>query len=71
MKILLWGIPCVGHEDIGKMLAEKLSYEFIDQNDILKERYGTIDIFNETYSIDYDRFKEKENIANLMARLGL
>ena len=63
MKILLWGIPCVGHEDIGKMLAEKLNYEFIDQNNILKEKYGTIDNFNETYPIDYDRFKVKEEIA--------
>ena len=63
MKILLWGIPCVGHEDIGKMLAEKLNYEFIDQNNILKEKYGTIDNFNETYPIDYNIFKVKEDIA--------
>lgn len=63
MKILLWGIPCVGHEDIGKLLAKKLNYEFIDQNDIIKEKYGTIDNFNETYSVDYDRFKVKEDIA--------
>lgn len=63
MKVLLWGIPCVGHEDIGKMLAEKLNYEFIDQNDIIKEKYGTIDKYNEKYPIDYDRFKIKEEIA--------
>ena len=63
MKVLLWGIPCVGYEDIGKLLAEKLGYEFIDQNDIIKEKYGTIDNFNETYPIDYDRFKVKEEIA--------
>ena len=63
MKILLWGIPCVGHEDIGKLLAKKLNYEFIDQIDIIKEKYGTIDNFNGTYPVDYDRFKVKENIA--------
>ena len=63
MKILLWGIPCVGHEDIGKLLAKQLNYEFIDQIDIIKEKYGTIDNFNGTYPVDYDRFKVKENIA--------
>ena len=63
MKILLWGIPCVGHEDIGKLLAKKLNYEFIDQIDIIKEKYGTIDNYNNTYPVAYDRFKVKENIA--------
>lgn len=63
MKILLWGIPCVGHEEIGKMLADKLGYEFIDQNNIIKKKFGTIDKFNEKYPIDYDRFKVKEDIA--------
>ena len=63
MKILLWGIPCVGHETIGQLLAKKMNYDFIDQNDIIKEKYGTIDNFNELYSIDYYRFKIKEDIA--------
>lgn len=63
MKILLWGIPCVGHEKIGTLLAEKLNYEFIDKNDIIKKNYGTIDKYNEKYPTDYDRFKVKENIA--------
>lgn len=63
MKILLWGIPCVGHETVGQMLAQKMNYEFIDQNDIIKKKYGTIDNFNECYSIDYYRFKIKEDIA--------
>ncbi len=63
MKVLLWGIPCVGHDDIGKILAKKLNYEFINQNDIIKEKYRTINNFNETYPVDYDRFKVKEEIA--------
>jgi len=57
------GIPCVGHEDIGKLLAKKLNYKFIDQNDIIKEKYGTIDKFNDIYWVDYERFKIKEDIA--------
>lgn len=63
MKILLWGIPCVGHEEIGRMLADKLNYEFIDQNDIIKKRFGTIDKYNDQYPNDYERFKVKEDIA--------
>lgn len=63
MKILLWGIPCVGHEDIGKLLAKELNYKFIDQNDIIKEKYGTIDKFNDIYWVDYERFKIKEDIV--------
>ena len=63
MRILLWGIPCVGHETVGQLLAKKMNYEFIDQNDIIKKKYGTIDKFNELYSINYYRFKIKEDIA--------
>lgn len=57
------GIPCVGHEDIEKLLAKKLNQKFIDQNDIIKGKYGTIDKFNDIYWVDYERFKIKEDIA--------
>lgn len=63
MKILLWGIPCVGHEDIGKLLSKEQNYKFIDRNDIIKEKYGTIDKFNDIYWVDYERFKIKEDIV--------
>lgn len=63
MKILIWGIPCVGKSDIGKMLAKKLNYKYFDMNEILKNKYGTIDNFNNFFSNDYDKFKEKERIA--------
>ena len=36
MKILIWGIPCVGKTDIGKMLAKKLNYKYFDMNEIIK-----------------------------------
>ncbi len=63
MKILIWGIPCVGKTDIGKMLAEKLNYKYFDMNEIIKRKYGTIDNFHNIFSNDYERFKEKERIA--------
>ena len=40
-----------------------MNYKFIDQNDILKEKYSTIDKFNDIYWVDYERFKIKEDIA--------
>ena len=49
MKILIWGIPCVGKTDIGKLLAKKLNYKYIDMNEILKKKYGTIDHFHDTF----------------------
>ena len=63
MKILIWGIPCVGQADIGKMLAKKLNYKYFDMNEIIKKKYGTIDNFHNTFLSDYDEFKEKERIA--------
>ena len=46
MKILIWGIPCVGKITVGKLLAQKLDYNFFDMNEIIKEKYGTIDNFH-------------------------
>lgn len=62
MKILIWGIPCVGKTVIGKMLAKKLNYKYFDMNEIIKKKYGTIDNFHNVFSNDYDKFKEKERI---------
>ena len=63
MKILLWGVPCVGKVEVGKLLAEKLNYKFINITDIVKEKYGTVNKFQDKFSNVYDEFKEKEKIA--------
>lgn len=62
MKILIWGVPCVGKTKIAPLLANKLNYKFIDINILIKEKYQTIDKFYEAFPNDYDRFKEKERI---------
>ena len=61
MKVLIWGIPCVGKTEIGKMLAKKLNYKYFNVTDIIKEIYGTIDNFQKDLS-DYGQYKEKERI---------
>ena len=63
MKILIWGIPCVGKTEVGKLLAKKLNYKYFDMNEIIKKKYGTIDNFHNIFVNDYDEFKEKEQIA--------
>ncbi len=63
MKVLLWGVPCVGKVEVGKLLAEKLNLKFIDMTGIVKEKFGTVDKFQEKFPDDYDEIKEKEKIA--------
>lgn len=63
MKVLIWGIPCVGKAEVGELLAKKLNYQFFNMNELVKQKHETIDKFNEKFPNDYDRFKEKEQIA--------
>lgn len=63
MKVLLWGVPCVGKVEVGKLLAKKLNLKFVNMTDIVKEKYGTVGKFQEKFPNDYDEFKEKEKIA--------
>ena len=49
MKILLFGITNVGKTTIGKLLSEKLNYDFDDLDDEIKRRYGKIDNFLSKY----------------------
>lgn len=63
MKILIWGVPCVGKAEVGDLLARKLNYKFFNMNELVKQKYETIDKFHERFPNDYDRFNEKEEIA--------
>lgn len=63
MKVLIWGVACVGKTEVGKLLAAKLKYKFIDINEIIKQKYGTIDNYFASFTNDYDRLKEKEKIV--------
>lgn len=63
MKILIWGIPCVGKTEVANLLAKKLNYKFFNIYNLIKEKYETIDKFFEKFPNDYDRFKEIEKIA--------
>lgn len=62
MKILLFGITNVGKTTIGKLLSEKLNYDFDDLDDEIKRRYGKIDNFQSKYPYDYARHRKRGEI---------
>lgn len=64
MKILLFGISNVGKSTIGKLLSEKLNYEFDDLDEEIKRRYGKIDTFMDKFPWTYERHKERGKILS-------
>ncbi len=62
MKILIWGVSCVGKTTVGSLLAKKLNYKFIDLNDEIKKRYKTINNFYYSFLSNYSMCVEKTNI---------
>ena len=41
MKILLFGVSCVGKSTVGEILAKKLGYKYFDLDDEVKKYYNT------------------------------
>ena len=62
MKLLIWGISNVGKTTIGKKLAQKINYKFYDIDDEIIKMYGSIDLFQEEFPNDENRFDIKELI---------
>ena len=62
MKLLIWGISCVGKTTIGKELAKKINCKFYDIDDEIIKMYGSIDIFQEEFPDDEIRYNEKKLI---------
>lgn len=40
MNIMLFGISCVGKTTVGKIMAEKLGYQFYDMDEETKKFYN-------------------------------
>lgn len=63
MKILLFGISNIGKTSIGKILAQKLQYDFYDLDDEIKRKYKmTLTDFINTFSDDYLRHQKRGKI---------
>lgn len=67
MKLLIWGISNVGKTIIGRELSKKLNCKFYDIDDEIIKMYGSIDLFQEEFPNDENRFDIKELIMlNIM-----
>jgi len=63
MKVLLFGITNVGKTTVGKILAEKLNYKFIDLDEEIKLKLKTtLEQFQKDYPFQYERHKIKGGI---------
>jgi shikimate kinase len=67
MKILLFGVSCVGKSTVGEILAKKLGYKYFDLDDEVKKYFNTtIDNFVNTGWL-YDRdMKRGEVLRNII-----
>lgn len=53
MKVLLFGVSCVGKSTLGKLIADKLNISYFDLDDEIKAKYNTtIEEFVHTGSIE-------------------
>ncbi len=72
MNIVLTGFMCTGKTSVGKLLAEKLNYQFVDTDDLIEERVGMkiSDIFA-TYGEPYFRDVETEVVKEVAQKDNL
>ena len=60
MNILIFGISNVGKTTIGKKIAEKLQYEFVDIDDEIKKYYGYQSILEFVCSNPYQVYRDQK-----------
>ena len=71
MNLVLCGMMGSGKSTVGKYLATRLSYAFVDTDDVLEGRFGKItDIFTQ-FGEEYFREREREVCVELAKSEGL
>ena len=70
-NIVLVGMPGSGKTTVGKALARKLGREFVDTDDIIKERHGDISEIFRQKGEQHFRELESEVILEISAKCGL
>jgi shikimate kinase len=66
MNIVLTGFMCTGKTSVGKLLAEKLGYQFVDTDDLIEQRVGMkISEIFATYGEPYFRDVETEVVKEV------
>lgn len=69
-NIVLVGMPGSGKTTIGKELAKRLGREFIDTDDVIKERFGDISEIFKVKGEGYFRKLERDVILETAAKCG-
>ena len=66
MNIVITGFMCTGKTSVGKLLAEKLGYQFVDTDDLIEQRVSMkiSDIFS-VYGEPYFRDVETEVVKEV------
>ena len=82
MKILIFGMCNIGKSTVGEFLVRKIGYNFIDMDAKIKEKYGTMLVFQDEYSDQYERdelraamisswIKENENVVIALSPIAI
>lgn len=70
-NVVLTGFMGTGKTTVGRLLAERLGYEFVDTDAVISERHGPIpEIFERDGEATFRRY-ERELAAELSQRRGL
>lgn len=67
-KIILVGFRATGKSSVGRLLAAHLGVEFLDMDQVLTARHGEISALVAARGWDFFRAREKELLAELIAR---
>ena len=70
-NIVLTGFMGTGKTTVGRLLAERLGYEFVDTDSLIEQRHGTIAEIFRSRGEDAFRQIERELAAELGDRQGL
>ena len=69
MKILIIGCSCIGKTTVSGKLSSDLGIRAISIDEVIKERWGTILIFQSTYQDFYVRMKKKASLVQEAASI--
>ena len=70
-NVVLTGFMATGKSTVGRMLAERLGYEFVDTDTLIEDRHGPIPQIFVEYGEDEFRRLERELAVELAGQDGL
>lgn len=65
MRVLLVGVPCVGKSTIGRLLAQKWGYTFIDFDFLIEEKMG--DSIERMKNTCFNEYEFRQRVKHILA----